>query len=383
VIYLDHNATTSLDERVLEAMLPYLRGAFGNPSSAYAQGRTGRAALERAREQVAALVAAHPSQVVFTSGGTEANNTALKGVAHRRAPGRLLVSAVEHASVLAPAAALGRLGWNTDSIPVNDQGEVTAPAVRAALRPDTRLVSVMTANNETGVVNDIAAVADEVRAAGALLHTDAVQAAGKWPVDFAACGAHLMSISAHKIYGPKGCGALVVDKAVDMEPLLHGGGQEKGRRGGTENVAAIVGFGRAAELALAELDESSARLTALRRRLEQGLAAQVPQLRLFAADARQRLPNTLFLALPGLDGETLLLELDRLGMAVSGGAACGSAEHAPSHVLQAMGVAPEIARCAVRISLGRGNTQHDVDTLIAALQRQAARVEALQAMAWG
>lgn len=383
MIYLDHNATTPLDERVLEAMLPYLQGDYGNPSSVYALGRKTRAALERAREQVAALVAAHPTQVVFTSGGTEANNSALKGVAQRQTPGRLLVSAVEHASVLAPAAALRRLGWGMDIIPANDQGEVTAAAVHAALRPDTRLVSVMMANNETGVVNDIAAVAAEVRAAGALLHSDAVQAAGKWPVDFAATGAHLMSISAHKIYGPKGCGALVADKAVDLEPLLHGGGQEKGRRGGTENVAAIVGFGEAAELALAEQKEYEARLTALRQRLERELAARVPQLRLFAVEAPRRLPNTLFLALPGLDGETLLLELDRLGLAASGGAACGTAEHEPSHVLQAMGVAPEIARCAVRISLGRGNTEQDVDTLIAALQRQAARVEALQATAWG
>ncbi|PKM43499.1 MAG: cysteine desulfurase [Gammaproteobacteria bacterium HGW-Gammaproteobacteria-1] len=381
MIYLDHNATTPLDERVLEAMLPWLRGSYGNPSSVHAPGRAARAALERAREQVAALAGAHPSQVVFTSGGTEANNAALKGVAGRRPAARIAVSAVEHASVQQPAAALARTGWTVETIPVTDQGEVTAQTVASVLRADTRLVSVMMANNETGVVNDIAAIAAVVRERGALMHTDAVQALGKQPVDFSAGGAHLMSVSAHKLYGPKGVGALLVDKAVDLEPLLHGGGQEKGRRGGTENLAGIVGFGRAAELAGAGMDTRRLRMNALRQRLEQGLRERVPQAVVFAAGAT-RLPNTVFLALPGIDGETLLLELDRMGLALSSGAACGSGYSEPSHVLQAMGVAPEIARCAVRVSLGAGNTEHDVDTLIAALQTQAARLQTLAATAW-
>lgn len=381
MIYLDHNATTPLDERVLEAMLPWLAGAYGNPSSVHALGRAARAALEQAREQVAALAGAHPSQVVFTSGGTEANNAALKGVTARMPVSRLAVSAVEHASVQQPVAALARAGWTAASIPVTDQGEVTALAVSAALREGARLVSVMWANNETGVVNDIAAIAAAVRAAGAVLHTDAVQALGKVPVDFVASGAHLMSVSAHKLNGPKGVGALLLDKAVDMEPLLHGGGQEKGRRGGTENLAGIVGFGRAAELAQAELAARSSRMSALLQRLEQGLATQVPQAVVFAAQA-PRLPNTVFLALPGMEGETLLLELDRLGLALSSGAACGSGYSEPSHVLRAMGVTAEIARCAVRVSLGAGNTEHDVDTLIAALRTQAARLQTLAATAW-
>jgi len=381
VIYLDHNATTPLDERVLEAMLPWLRGAYGNPSSVHAPGRAARAALEQAREQVAALACAHPSQVIFTSGGTEANNAALKGVTARMAASRLAVSAVEHASVQQPAAALRRLGWTVETIPVKNQGEVTAQAVTAALRADTCLVSVMMANNETGVVNDIASIAEVVRAAGAVLHTDAVQALGKLPVDFSASGAHLMSISAHKLYGPKGVGALLVDKAVELEPLLHGGGQEKSRRGGTENLAGIVGFGRAAELAQAELPARQERMSVLRQRLEQGLQAQLPQAVVFAAGA-ERLPNTAFLALPGIDGETLLLELDRQGIALSSGAACGSGYSEPSHVLQAMGVTAEIARCAVRVSFGAGNTEHDVDTLIAALRTQAARLQAMAVTAW-
>jgi len=381
VIYLDHNATTPLDERVLEAMLPWLAGAYGNPSSGHALGRAAHAALEQAREQVAALAGAHPSQVIFTSGGTEANNAALKGVAARLPVSCLAVSAVEHASVQQPVAALVRSGWMATTIPVTDQGEVTAQAVSAALGDGTRLVSVMWANNETGVVNDIATIAAAVRAAGAVLHTDAVQALGKLPVDFAGSGAHLMSVSAHKLNGPKGVGALLVDKAVDVEPLLHGGGQEKGRRGGTENLAGIVGFGRAAELAQAELAARSSRMSALRQRLEQGLATQVPQAVVFAAQV-ERLPNTVFLALPGIDGETLLLELDRLGLALSSGAACGSGYSEPSHVLQAMGVTADIARCAVRVSLGVGNTEDEVDTLIAALRTQAARLQAMAATAW-
>lgn len=381
MIYLDHNATTPLDERVLEVMLPWLQGGWGNPSSVHALGRASRAALEQAREQVAALAGAHPSQVVFTSGGTEANNAALKGVAARLPAARLAVSAVEHASVQQPVAALGRAGWMAATIPVTDQGEVRAQAVDTVLREGARLVSVMWANNETGVVNDIGAIAQVVRAAGAVLHTDAVQALGKRPVDFAASGAHLMSVSAHKLNGPKGVGALLLDKAVDMEPLLHGGGQEKGRRGGTENLAGIVGFGRAAELAQAELAARSSRMGALRQRLEQGLVAQVPQAVVFAAQA-ERLPNTVFLALPGIDGETLLLELDRQGIALSSGAACGSGYSEPSHVLRAMGVTADLARCAVRVSLGVGNTEQEVDTLIAALHTQAARLQTMAATAW-
>lgn len=382
MIYLDHNATTPLDERVLEAMLPWLKGGYGNPSSVHAPGRAAHAALAQAREQVAALAGAHPSQVVFTSGGTEANNAALKGVAARLPAAHLALSAVEHASVQQPAAALARAGWTALTIPVTDQGEVTAQAVSAALRSGVRLVSVMLANNETGVVNDIAAIAGVVRGAGALLHTDAVQGLGKLAVDFAGSGAHLMSLSAHKLNGPKGVGALLVDKVVDMEPLLHGGGQEKGRRGGTENLAGIVGFGRAAELALAELTTRNAHLNALRQHLEQRLAAEVPQAVVFGAAAPRRLANTVFLALPGIEGETLLLELDRQGIALSSGAACGSGYSDPSHVLRAMGVTAELARCAVRVSLGAGNTEHDVDTLIAALRAQAARLQAMAATAW-
>lgn len=381
MIYLDHNATTPVDARVLEAMLPWLRTGWGNPSSVHTLGRRARAALEQAREQVAALVGAHPSQVIFTSGGTEANNMALKGVAARlpaRAP--LAASAVEHASVQQPLLALARSGHPVAEIGVSPQGQIERDALEEALRGGARLVSVMWANNETGIIHDIPRVAEHVREAGAFLHTDAVQACGKLALDFAASGAHLMSLSAHKLNGPKGVGALLWDKSVDMEPLLHGGGQEKGLRGGTENLASIIGFGVAAELAQSELAQRAQHALTLRRRLEQGLAQRVGEAVIFGAGA-ERLPNTVFLALPGIEGESLLLELDRQGLAVSSGAACGSGYSEPSHVLRAMGVDIELAHCAVRISLGAGNTAGDVDALIDALQAQAACMQRM-ASAW-
>lgn len=381
MIYLDHNATTPLDERVLEAMLPHLRHSFGNPSSVHAPGRASRKALDQAREQVAALAGAHPSQVVFTSGGTEANNLALKGVAFKRQAGRIAISAVEHASVRAPAAALTSLGWSLDEIGVDAQGQVAPEGLARQLKADTALVSIMLANNETGVLNDITGLAEQVKSHGALMHTDAVQALGKMKLEFASLGAHLMSISAHKLNGPKGVGALIVDKAVDMSALIHGGGQEKGRRGGTENLAGIVGFGKAAELAATELDSRASQMLALRERFEAGLKARVPSAVIFAEQA-QRLPNTTFLALPGMEGETLLMGLDSKGLAVSSGAACGSSHTEPSHVLKAMGVDAELARCAIRVSFGPTNSLNDVDVLIAALQEQAAQLARFSATAW-
>ncbi|MDE2089746.1 MAG: cysteine desulfurase [Gammaproteobacteria bacterium] len=376
-VYLDYNATTPLDPRVLEAMLPYLTSQRGNPSSVHRYGRAARQAIDNAREQVAALVRAHPSEVIFTSGGTEANNTALQGAAARLAPGRIAVSAVEHSSVLAAARALTARGWRLDTIAVDGECRVTLPALRARLKPDTRLVSVMMANNETGAVQDIAAIGRETRAAGAIMHTDAVQAAGKIALDFEACGAHLMSLSAHKLYGPQGVGALIVDKSVDLEPLLHGGGQEKNRRGGTENVAGIVGFGAAAELAVKEGAARAAVLRGLRDHLEASLRA-LPPVVIFA-ERIERLPNTVQLSVPGIDGETLLMALDRKGIAVSSGSACASGSVEPSHVLMAMGVERELARGAIRVSLGKENTRADVDAFISALREIIDRLPAARA----
>jgi cysteine desulfurase len=364
-LYLDYNAGTPLDPRVLAAMSECLSGMPGNPSSTHQFGRAARARLDRAREQVAALVGAQASQVIFTSGGTEANNLALHAVTAGRTPGHLAVSAIEHPSVLEAARALQKSGWRLDLIEPDSNGRITVEALRRVLKPDTRLVSVMLANNETGVIQPVAELAACARAAGAVLHSDAVQAAGKVPVDFEATGAQLMTLSAHKLYGPKGAGALIVDKALELEPLLYGGGQERGLRAGTENIAAIVGFGVAAELAGETRETEAVRQAGLRDYLQAGLKSHA-QITVFAESA-QRLPNTLQFAVAGLDGETLLMQLDKAGIAVSSGSACASGKSEPSHVLLAMGVDPELARGAVRVSLGRETTRQDIDRLLGAI----------------
>ena len=367
-LYLDYNASTPLDERVLSAMTDCMAGMPGNPSSTHQFGRVVRAQLDRAREQVASLVGVHASQVIFTSGGTEANNLALHAVTAGYAPTSIAISAVEHPSVLEPARALRASGWQLNEIDVDGQCRVLPEHLKEILKSDTRLVSVMAANNETGVIQPVAQLADLARTAGAVFHTDAIQAAGKLPLDFAASGAQLMSLSAHKLYGPKGVGALVVDKSLELVPLQLGGGQEYGLRAGTENIAAIVGFGVAAELAVDGLQGRAAQMAALRDRAQAGLQ-RYPQVTVFAATA-ERLPNTLQLAVARLDGETLLMQLDKAGIAVSSGSACASGKTEPSHVLMAMGVEAELARGAIRISLGRETTDADIDTLLAAFAQQ-------------
>ena len=380
-IYLDHNATTPLDARVLEAMLPYLTEHHGNPSSAHRFGRVARAAIEKAREQVADLVNAHPRQVIFTSGGTEANNLAIKGVAALNRPGCMAIGATEHPSLSAAATALEKSGWQILSLPVDDRGRLLDAEVDSVLNLGPALISVMWANNETGVVQDIAALSAKVRACGAWLHTDAVQAAGKIEVDFAASGAHMMSLSAHKINGPKGAGALIVDKTVELEPLLHGGGQEKDRRSGTENVAGIVGYGAAASLAQARLADFGTHMARLRDQLESELRA-LGGIEIFGA-AAARLPNTVCFGAVGVDGETLLLNLDRAGIAVSSGSACASTNREPSPVLRAMGVDPDLALGAIRVSLGSGNTKSDIDAFVAALAGQLRQLRRMAGRAIG
>ncbi len=368
-VYLDNNATTPLDARVLEAMLPWLQGAHGNASSVHQAGRYARAALDTARQQVAELVNAHPSQVIFTSGGTEANNMIIKGTAAYYSAGTVAVSAIEHASVLTAADSLKRWGWQVQSLTVDADGIVCRPLALAA---DARLVSVMMANNETGVLQPVTEIAEQVRQLGALMHTDASQAAGKMPVDFRASGAHFMTLSAHKFYGPQGIGAVIMDKAQELQPLLHGGGQEKGLRGGTENIAAIVGFGCAAALAKAELVERTAHCQQLRQALEAQLQ-QISGVQILAETA-PRLANTVMMTVQGFRGETVLMGLDRKGIAASSGSACHSEHVEPSHVLLAMGITPDAALSAIRISLGKQNTVADVDQLVAALTQLIAGV---------
>jgi cysteine desulfurase len=366
MIYFDHNATTPLDERVLDAMVPYLGAFYGNPSSLYRMGRVCRGAVDTAREQVAALVGAHPSEVVFTSGGTEANNLALKGLAFSRESGVIAAGATEHPSVSEPLEFLKTRGWRVATIPVDGNGMADASYIESLPAGELRFATLMMANNETGVIQNIASIADWFRERGIVFHCDAVQAAGKIPLDFKASGAHLMSLSGHKIYGPKGVGALILDKTVMLEPLLHGGGQEQGLRGGTENVAAIVGFGKAAELALSELEGRRAQLLGLRKRLEVGLET-IPGAILFAKHA-ERLPNTLQFGIDGYDGEALVMNLDRQGIAVSSGSACASGAGEPSPVLIAMGVEPEVAKSAIRASFGKSNTEAEVDRFLEVLK---------------
>ncbi|OGA52651.1 MAG: cysteine desulfurase [Betaproteobacteria bacterium RIFCSPLOWO2_12_FULL_62_58] len=377
-VYFDHNATTPVDERVLEAMLPYLRGQFGNASSRHEFGTAARKAVNRAREQVAALVNVQPVQVILVSGGTEANNLFVKGAASYLKPAQVAVSAIEHPCVAMPARELTRQGWKLRKFAVTREGQVDLADVDLALAQPTGIASVMLANNETGVIQDVAAVAERARAARAWMHTDAVQALGKIPVDFGALNVHAMTLSAHKIYGPKGAGALIVDKRLELRPIISGGGHEQGLRSGTENVPAIVGFGAACDLAAGRMQELAPRLAAMRARLEQGLH----ELRaVIFGEHAPRISNTSYFAFKGIDGETLVIELDKAGFAVAAGAACSSTSTEPSATLIAMGVAAELARGAVRFSLGAANTVEQVEQFLNALSATVSRLKGLTAVA--
>ncbi len=377
-VYLDHNATTPLDAAVFEAMLPYLREHYGNASSRHEYGRAARRAIDEARAQVAAAVGAHATEIVFCSGGSEANNLFLKGAAACLKPAAVAVGATEHPCILRPAEQLARQGWRLHCLAVDGQGRLEPAGYAAALADQARLVSVMLANNETGVLQDVASLAAQARAAGAWFHTDAVQALGKIEVNFRQLGVHAMTVSGHKLGGPKGAAALIVDKRVELAPLIAGGGHERGLRSGTENVAAIVGFGKACELAAQKLVNESVRCRDLRERLENGL--QILGATVFAR-AAPRLPNTTYFAFADVDGETLVGRLDRDGYAVASGAACSSANPEPSHVLRAMGVAPEVARGAVRVSVGAGTTAQQIDDFLATLQTTVAALHRLTAVA--
>lgn len=363
MIYFDHNATTPLDEAVCEAMQPFLGAFYANPSSLYRAGRVARSAINTAREQVAALVSVQPSQVIFTSGGTEANNLALKGIAGLK---KMAVAAFEHPSVLETAQSLQRQGAIVDTIAIQANGLIDCESFKRVVDNGAELISVMLANNETGAVQDIARLAASLRQANVIFHTDAVQALGKIPIDFNRIGVQLMTLSGHKIYGPKGCGALVIDSKIPLQPVICGGGQENGLRGGTENVAAIVGFGKAAELAEAELRRRSDHLLRLTQQLQSGLR-QIAGLELFG-NGVARLPNTVQFGIPGTDGEMLLMQLDGKGFAVSSGSACASGGGQPSHVLMAMGVDSALAKSAIRVSLGQANTEEEIEHFITTLK---------------
>jgi cysteine desulfurase len=377
-VYFDHNATTQIDGRVLEAMLPWMSTQSGNPSSRHQFGRAAREAVAQAREQVARACGAQASQVVFTASGTEANNLAIKGLADYVPQGQVLSSAVEHPCVTRSAMAMRALGHPSNSIPVDSDGKVDRTEMKAQLTQPTSLVSVMLANNETGVLQDVAELAEITRAHGSLMHTDAVQALGKINLNFNDLNVHAMTVSSHKIHGPQGAAALILDKRVDIQPQLHGGGQERGLRSGTENVAAIVGFGLACELASQQLADYQGHTLSLRTQLETGLAAM--NATIFGAQST-RLSNTSFFAMDGIEGETLVVALDRKGYAVASGSACSSDSTEPSAVLLAMGVQEDLARGAVRVSLGTQNSAQQVVDFLQHLQQEIIRLKQLSAMA--
>lgn len=366
--YLDYNATTPVDPRVVETMLPYFRESFGNPSSVHGAGRKARAAMEEAREEVARLVNCDPVEVVFTSGGTEADNMAISGVAAalRGRGNHIITTRVEHPAVLATCLHLEREGYEVTRIEVDRQGRIDPDRVSAAITDRTILISVMHANNETGTISPVREIGEVAARHRIYFHSDAVQSAGRIPLDCREENILLLSLSAHKIYGPKGTGALVVRKGVKVHSFIHGGSQERHRRGGTENVAGIVAFGKACELARGSLAAEPARLQVLRNRLEEGILASVPGV-LVNGDPCHRLPNTTNLSFPGTAADSLLASLDLEGIAASSGAACSSGTLKHSHVLAAMGVEPAVAGGAIRFSVGRENSDDDVNHLLAVL----------------
>ena len=374
--YLDHAATTPVLPEVADEILRVMTSDFGNPSSVHAAGRRARTVVEDARDRVAAAVGAAPGEIVFTGGGTEADNLAVKGAAaKRRGDGNhVVVTAFEHHAVLDAAHSLTQSGFEVTKVAVEPDGSVDPEKVAAAVRTSTVLVSVMTVNNEIGTVQDMSAITEAVRAANprTIVHTDAVQALGNVPVDLHAWGVDLAAFAAHKAGGPKGVGALFVRAPIAVEPVLHGGGQERGLRSGTHNVAGIAGFGIAAEIAAKEVHEKSDRLLALRERLLDGIRAAVPDV-VVNGRLDHRVAGNLNVCIPGTDGETMLLLLDGAGIACSSGSACASGALDPSHVLLALGIPKKLAKGSLRFSLGRTSTADDVDAVLEVLPEVVGR----------
>jgi cysteine desulfurase len=377
-IYLDYNATTPVDPAVLDAMLPHFAENFGNASSIHSPGQRARGAVDGARASVAALLAAKPSEIVFTSGGTESDNLALFGVvaASQETRKHIITTAIEHHAVLSTAQALEKSGVDVTYVPVGRDGVVDPEAIRSALKPETILISVMHANNELGTIQPIGEIGRIAAAADVLFHCDAVQSAGKLPLDVNRLGVDLLSISAHKIYGPKGVGALYVRSGTPLEPQFHGGHHERDRRPGTENVPGIVGLGKAADLARKNLQTDCARITTLRNRLEDTLLATCGDARV-NGDHAQRVSNTSNISFHAAGGESLVIALDLQEIACSTGAACSSGAVGPSHVLLAIGLSPDEARSSLRFSLGRTTTAEEIDHAIATIPQAVERLRAL------
>jgi len=386
-IYLDHSATTPLDGRVLAAILPFLTEKFGNPSSVHSFGQEARAAVDRARRQVASLIKARANEIVFTSGGTESNNLAIRGLceAHQSQGKHIIVSAIEHPSVRGVIDGLEKQGWEITRLPVYDDGLVRVADVAAAIRPDTILISVMMANNEIGTIQPVIEIGEIVRAEkkhGHRLwfHTDAVQSAGRLAIDVETLDCDLLTLSAHKIYGPKGVGALYIRRGTKIFAQQVGGHQERERRAGTESVANIVGFGAAAELARTEMDERNEHVRRLRDRFEQEAGARIGDI-VFNGERDRRLPHLSNISFRFIEGEGLLIHLDMQGVAVSTGSACSSGTLEPSPVIRALGRDEELARGAIRFSFGKDNTEDDVNCAVEALSRAVKSLRELSPLA--
>ena len=376
-VYLDHNATTPIAPAALETVVAVLRGEFGNASSVHAFGQTAKSRIDGARAAVADLIGARPQEIVFTSGGTEADNLAIRGVAEAAVPRRHLVaSAIEHEAVLNTLKALGKRGWATTLLPVDRRGIVSPETLEAAMTPETALVSIMLANNEIGTIQPVAELAALARNRGAVFHTDAMQAIGKIPVAVDRLGVDLLSLSAHKFNGPQGAGALWVRRGRRLVAATTGGGQERRRRAGTENVAAIAGLGAAARVAKAKLAAGLDDVAALRDRLEAGILAEVPDAAVNGDPAR-RVPNTTNISFDGVEAESLLIALDLEGVAVSTGSACSSGTLEPSHVLRAMGLSAHRTQNSIRFSLGLGNSAEQIDRVVEIMPRVVGKLRAL------
>ncbi len=377
-VYLDNAATTALSPQVLEAMMPYLTEVYGNPSSVHAFGQAAKAGMDKARDQVAKALNCDPAEVIFTGCGTESDNTVLLGVAEKyKDKGRHIITTnIEHHAILHTCEYLEKQGYAITYLPVDEYGLVTPEQVREAIRPDTILVSIMFANNEIGTIMPIPEIAAVCHEKGVLFHTDAVQAIGHIPVDVKAMGIDMLSLSAHKFHGPKGVGVLYCRKGLRLPSFIKGGAQEKGRRAGTENVAGIVGLGAAIELACSHMEENAARMTALRDRLMQGIAANIPEVKLNGHPTK-RLPNNVNYSIRYIEGESILLMLDMNGIAASSGSACTSGSLDPSHVLLALGLPHEIAHGSVRLTLGDDTTEEDIDYTIDVLTKTTQRLRAM------
>lgn len=379
-IYLDYNSTTPVDPAVIEVMRQNLADNFGNPSSIHGVGQKAKVTLEAAREQIAALLGADPSEIYFTSGGTEADNLALKGAAWagRGKGNHIIISQIEHHAVLETAHYLEKNGFAVTSLACDHYGIISVDALRTALRPETTVVSIMMANNETGVIQPIREMAAVCRKAGVLFHTDAVQAVGKIPVDVNDLGVDMLSLSAHKFYGPKGVGALYIRKKVNIVPLLHGGSHEKRRRAGTENVPSVAGMAKALEIAIAKIDSEHKRLTELGEYFIQTVTTRIDDVTLNGS-SDNRVPSTMNLSFRGVEGESIILSLDLKGIAVSSGSACTSGSLQASHVLKAMGVDDVLAQGSIRFSMGRYTTREQLDYTLSVLPEIIDRLRSMSA----